>query len=446
MSHALMMGRASAWPGILIGAVLFFYLYGVNFTFAPTYTSRIIVLAGTAYLLLLACRYRTIPVDRGLLLIGALYGAHLIWLLLVSVIVGPSDLVFLAGSINIALHAMVGGIFFALLLRARECDVRGLILLVQVVISVQAALILLYFVNAGFREWTFLYIPEGGNIDHREVLYRSRGMTHSSGATLSVVQSFGVLFTGYLLATCRLRSAEFWYLLLSFALLLISVALTGRTGLLVLPVVLAYLAAVAIFRRGVSTSMLAFASLLPVALVCAYFGLMIGYQSLIGEGASGEAFELLVSWVIGGFFDDGRFESRTVQILQSHWFLPADSRTFWLGDLSTWLENRTPSDVGYVRVLFASGFVGAAIYYALFAAVFATMALQSETAPQRLLFAVWGGFLFAVEAKEPFLNNLRVNVFIVLMLVGVSLLRTPRTVVPSVLAGRRAGGHSISDS
>lgn len=399
--------------------ILFFYLYGVHFTFLPTYTSRLIVFAAWVYLALLFLTKKSIAAPIELVTIGLLYFLYLAWVLAISAVYGFADISVLVSTVLLFLHAFVGGIFFAVIFKKMNFTFRQVILVVQVVIVAQAFFILLYFISWDFREFTFAYIPEGGNIDHRENLFRSRGLTHGSSATLSLIQSMGFLFTAYLVATVHYRSKQFIYLVLSFGLIFLSVFLTGRTGLLMIPVAIFYLFALLVLRQRISKNSVYFVLGVPVAAALLFVLLRLGYQYVLGgfSTAWGEdGFDRLIRWVVGEFFgSDGQVQSRTMQILSSHWFFPEAWHLFFFGDPTTWSLNRIPSDIGIVRLWHGVGLVGMLMLYALFVLVFLMSILKARGTEAKLMLAMLAVFLFIAEAKEPFLSNLNVNVFIILI-------------------------------
>lgn len=399
--------------------VLFFYLYGVHFVFLPTYTSRLIVFAALMYLGLLFLTRRSVPAHIEFLVIGLLYSVIIAWTSFISALYGFTDISVLASMIILFLHAFVGGLFFAIVFKKMNLNFRQVILLVQAVLVVQSLFIVLYFISWDFREFTFAYIPEHGNIDHRENLFRSRGLAHGSSATLSLIQSMGFLFTAYLISTVRYRSKEFIYLILSFGVIFLSVFLTGRTGLLMMPIAILYLFALLILKRKLNKNSLYFIFVLPLAMAVLFVMMRLGYQYILGgfSTAWGEdGFDRLIRWVSQEFISsEGQVQSRTMQILFSHWFLPDTWHLFFFGDPTTWSLNRIPSDIGIVRLWHSVGLIGMFMIYGLFVLVFLMSILKARGIETKLMLTMLSVFLFITELKEPFLTNLRVNAFFILI-------------------------------
>lgn len=398
---------------------LFFYLYGVNFSFLPIYSSRVIVFIGLAYLLFLSVKQRDLKVPSDFLAVIFVYGLCLLWFFFRAALFDLKDLSSLSSLILLLFHSFFGGLFFAVLFSKMKLSFRQVVFLVQIVITIQAFFVVLYFISWDFRELTFAYIPEAGNIDHRKNLFRSRGLQHGSSATLSLIQSMGLLFTAYLVSTGRLRGMQIFYLLSSFGLIFLSIFLTGRTGLLMLPVVFTYLFFVFFKKRNINKNTIFFVFSLPVAVILLFILLRLGYQYILGGFSTewGEdGFDRLVRWVVGEFFSsDGKVQARTMQILSSHWFLPETWSMFLFGDPTTWSLNRIPSDIGFVRILHSSGLIGMLLFYLLFFIVFLVLVIKTRCNDAKYMLVSLAAFLFILEAKEPFLINLRVNSFILLL-------------------------------
>src|SRR5690606_35525973 len=253
---------------------------------------------------------------------AALYGLFLIWVIFTTVLSGAADISILSSTLLILFHSFAGGLFFAHAFRILRFDFRSVLLTVQITTVVQAFFIALYFLSKEFRDITNTYIPQGGNvgdlkIDPEQTLLRSKGLTHSGGATLSLLQSFGLLFTAYLLLTVRKR-AEFMYLVASFGLLLLSIFLSGRTGLLAVPIVVAYFMIVIFFRGAIPKNVVYSVLLAPIFAGAAFLLLRYLYQSVFGGWSTSwgeDGFDRVVRWVAQEFISDGRFKLNTVERL-----------------------------------------------------------------------------------------------------------------------------------
>jgi hypothetical protein len=407
---------------ILLGFFLFFYLYGVQFTFMPLSTARIIILMAYAYFAFIILAKPSFHVQRSGILLLLVYVIFLYWVAFMTVLRGAKDLNILISTSLLILHSFIGGCFFVSILNKMDIDFRKFILFLQVVIVVQAVFIIIYFVSWEFREFTFAYIPEGGNIDHRTVLFRSRGLTHSASAALSVLQSFGLLFTAFLMTSVKYRSIQFVYLCLSFGILILSVLLTGRTGLLMLPVIVVYFGFILITKKRIPKNITYFVLAVPVLTFLSYILFRYVYQNFFGgitTSGGEDVVDRVIRWYMVEFYEEGKLQSRTVSALKEHWFFPESSSELLFGDPATWSFNRIRSDVGVVRMWHGVGLIGIIIYYSLMLLLFIHMAILSLSFPERFMIILLGVFIFIIELKEPFMFSIGINSFFMLILIFV---------------------------
>lgn len=426
--------------------LLFLYLYGINWTFLPTYTSRIVLVVAWAALGAAVLVTGRVVLPSGGQIVAALYACYLGWVTLVTLVASTVDTALLVSAVLLFTHSFVGGVFFALLLRRYGVTFRELILLVQCVITVQAFFIMLYFVSWGFRGIVSAYIPELGSVDHQEVLFRSRGLTHGASATLSVIQSIGILLTAYLLATSRHRSVEYAYLLVSFVALCLSVFLSGRTGFLVLPVVFLYFAILVINKMRLQKNIAYFSAALPLVMIGAYFLFRAVYQYVSGGMTmewGEDVFDRAVRSVTQEFFSDSGVTSRTAEILLDHWIFPTELSVLFFGDPTTWEVKRIPSDIGIVRIWFGLGFVGVLLFYALYLAIFFAMLRKARGLEELMMVLCLCAYLFVTELKEPFLNNVRVNSFVLMFFAYLIYRRSPVEVERPRQARKGDGYHAV---
>jgi hypothetical protein len=395
--------------------LFFFYLYGVRFTFMPISTSRLLVICGAcvaAIFVVVKGRLR-IPLEVRTFLI--IYCPVLGWTGLQAAAYGAVAVEPLTGTVLIIAHGLTGGLCFAALLDRGRFDFRDLVALIQAVIAIQAFFIVLYFISWDFREFTFQYIPEEGNIDHRLQVHRSRGLTQSSGASLSVVQAIGLLCTAYLVSESGRTMRGLLWCIASFALILFSILVTGRSGLLVLPLIAIYFLATLAPKLSVRKSVLWFVVLAPGMLIGGALLVTYAYEGFFGQirSIAGEdALSLTTRWVLSEFLSaDGTVQSRTIEALRGHWFLPDTIGVFLFGDPSTWALSRIPSDIGVIRMLHAIGAVGVVGFYGLYAFLFTCSVRMARSYEERAFLVLLAVFLLVLEAKEPFLFSVQISTF-----------------------------------
>jgi hypothetical protein len=403
----------------LLVFILFFFLYGVNFTFLPISTARIILLTAGGYLLLKSLFYSSVIINRSVLLIFALYAILLLWITFITVFYQLRDVTIFTGALLMFIHSFIGGWFLAVIFDRFNFDLRNVILFVPIVITIQAVFIIVYFLSWSFREFTFAFIPEAGNIDYRKNLFQSRGLTHSSGASLSVLQSFGVLFTSYLLSTANFRSKQFIYLSFSFGLLCISIFLTGRTGLLILPLVFIYFFIILFLRIRIPKNITYFILAAPLIILISFLVFRFLYSNYFGgiTTAGGEdILSRVVRWYVEEFYSEGRIQSRTLSFLSTnHLIFPENNIEILFGDPTTWHLNRISSDIGYIRMWHGIGLVGILIYYSFIITLFIHMILLAPDSYAKIMLTLLLIYLLIIEFKEPFMLNLSINAFFILL-------------------------------
>jgi len=135
----------------------------------------------------------------------------------------------------------------------------------------------------------------------------------------------------------------------------------------------------------------------------------------ISTGSGEDILDRVIRWYTDEFFSEGRMRSRTFSILQGHWFFPEKTFGLLFGDPSTWGVNRISSDIGYVRMWHGIGALGIMIYYTLILVVFVHMILLANKYPEKIMIGILGLYLFIIESKEPFMFNVSVNAFIILI-------------------------------
>lgn len=406
---------------ILLISLLFLYLYGINFSFLPMHTSRLIAFLSLPFLVFsVILRNYIIFIPKRLLLVGFFYFLLLLWVVFTTGVYGFLDDALLTGTLLILIQGVTGASLFSFLFYKVGLTFRDIIFLIQSAISIQAIFIVLYFISWDFREFAFHFIPESGNINYRENLFRSRGLMNSSGSTLSLMQSFGLLFTAYLIVTVKTYRKEFWYYVFSFGLIFLSIFLTGRSGLLMLPVAIFYMFFLNVANLSINKKSLVFVIMIPIVLGVSYFILRLGYQLILGgfeTSWGGDGFQQLTNWVLNEFISsDGQIQSRTAQILANHWIFPENFLLTVFGDPTTWNVNRISSDIGYIRILHGLGLVGLLIFYLFFAVLFFVSVKSTKGLEAKVMISFFGLFLFVLEAKEPFLLNLKIGSFVVLIL------------------------------
>lgn len=414
---------ASTVELIGIGFLLFFFIYGINFTFLPVYTSQLMAIGILFFwgLKWLSNRDREYFIDGGTQLIFTLWCILFLWVVFRTVHTGFRDLGFFVNIFSLLVQAFVGALFFSAWFFKRGHSFDFMIRIVQMVIVVQAFFIIIYFLSPAFKELTLRFIPEGGNVPALHP-FRSRGLSHQAGARLAAFQATGMLLSVFLLTK---RVSWKWTAidLISIIIILASVMLTGRTGLVILPFLLIYLLLYTVIKKGVTRKIIYSAVVLPVFGISAFFLIYFIFQTYTGaEGV--DIFRSIGRWMFGEFQEFGeRGGSRTIDVLlYEHWFFPDRVDVLLFGDPNTYQVNRITSDIGIVRRIFGIGIIGISLTYLFVISVFYHISGTVEHLSERLLVILLGIWMFILEFKEPFVTDLRFTTLYMMIFCYICLL------------------------
>lgn len=410
------------WLGLT--AILFAFLHGVQFSAFPISTSRVVVLIGVPFLVLEALRCARTPIPATLQAVACALLAPVAWLCISGAASGLVANSLLGQMLLMVLHSVTGALFVVALAHRWRFDLDRFTVCVLATIVLQAVFVLLYVFHAGFRDFTFAHIPESGNVDHQLMAFRSRGLRNGAGSYLAVIQSFGLFLIVRVAATgCRGAMAA-CALAASAVLITTSILLTGRSGLIALPIV----AGVVLHVRGATpagrTGLGRLGAWLVVFLMLAAVGAFLSIRA-IGDGGIDLAAQLLdgwMRWMLSEVDNGSGMGSRTVEILLDHWIAPPNLETALVGNPASWTVDRTPSDVGYVRVFHAGGAIGLVLVYGFFLLFLAALVQLAPTPADRAMAFALALYMVLLETKEPYLLNLDVNMYLLALLFAMALL------------------------
>lgn len=400
-----------------IGFLLFFFIYGINFTFLPAYTSQLIALGILIFWGFKWFRNGNIELqaDRNSIFIFFLWFFLFIWILFRTVDSGFRDFGFLVNILLLFIQVFIGSLFFSIWFFKRGLPFDFMIRLLQIVIVIQGVFIIIYFLSPAFKHFTLEYIPEGGNVPALHP-FRSRGLTHQAGASLAAFQATGMLLTSYLI-TKKISWKWTAFDITGMVILLGSVMLTGRTGFIIFPFIAVYFTLFILFKNGVTKKMAYTGILLPFLGAGAFFLVQFIFQTYTGaEGGTG-IFRAIGRWMFGEFQDLGQSgSSRTIDVLlKEHWFFPESMEVFLIGDPNTYLVNRVNSDIGIIRRIFGIGLIGISLTYFFVFSILYQVGYSVKNISERLLIFCFGVWLFILELKEPFVTDLRFSTIYLMM-------------------------------
>ncbi len=387
--------------------LLFFFLYGINVTFLPLYTSQIIALGILVSFIIYSIEFPDyfIKTDKSTQLVFSIWVLLFLWVFILSVATVFKDIGLLVNTSLLFLQVFIGSLFFALWFYRKKYTFRDVMRILQVLIVIQGVFIIIYFFSMDFKLLTLKFIPEGGNLPALHP-YRSRGLTHGAGATLAAFQGTGLLITAYLIV-----KAKSWKMTLfdiaALGVLAGSVMLTGRTGFIIVPFIIGFVVIHVIYQSRMSRKLLTSSLIFPAIILGGFILMETVYMKYFGAGS--DAFSDLTRWAFGELGDlltSG--ESRTVNVLfQEHLFFPKEPLLLLLGDPTTYSVNRIPSDLGLVRRIFGTGLIGLTLVYSLVGFISYYSMKKAPGMSEKLFILVFTVWMFLLELKEPFVTDFR---------------------------------------
>lgn len=392
-----------------VSFLLFFFMYGVSFTFLPLFTSQLVALGVFLGFIFYSIERSdfNLTVDRNLQIVFSLWVILFLWVFILTVGTMFKDLSLLTATLLFFIQVFIGSLFFGLWFYKEKYSFRDLMRVVQVMMLIQGVLIIIYFFSMDFKMLTVRFIPESGNVPALHP-FRSRGLNNGTGANLAAFQGVGMLITSYLIL-----KAKSWKMTLfdvmTLGILTGSVMLTGRTGAVIIPFIIAFLTLYVVYNSRISRKLLISLILFPLIILSGLLVLETVFLNYFGGGA--DTFSSLSSWAIGDLerlITSG--ESRTIdELVNEHLFFPEEPLLFLLGDPTTYALNRIPSDIGFVRRIFGTGLIGISLIYTLVGFIFYLSIKKAPGTTEKLLITVFAAWVFLLEVKEPMLTDYRLS-------------------------------------
>jgi len=269
------------------------------------------------------------------------------------------------------------------------------------IIGLQSIFIIYSFFNLDFKHFVDQILPYIGNIKEFR-LDRMRGISNSSGATLSLVQGIGAYICLYLLYFAGSIKERIIYLIF-LSLDVVSLIFTGRSGLILFIFCsVGFLLANFLFLislRGVKLSLT-----VVISFIIIYF--FITHINFLGLKTKQVYifYDEILPWAMELFEN---FLKKHVLITESthelsnmlHW--PQDFKTFFLGD-GIFERAYTMSDSGYVRYIYNFGVIGIVIL--IFSIVYLFYyAIKRSLVPEKIWLLLLMLYVLFIDIKEPFL-------------------------------------------
>ena len=407
---------------LLIILGLFFFLFSVKFTFLPTHSYQIVLLIAVFYVIVdyIKNKKNLFNISSEFKSFIYLYLLLLFWIVISYCFNGFEDPYMIKKITILFVKSILCSLIFVYIFLKFDISFKNLILYLQIIIFIQALFVILYFFSLDFKNWTLDFIPASGNLDPR-VDFRSRGLMNGASATGALMISLGLISTAYLVVVSELKKFNFFYLSISFLLILTAIFFIGRTGFLIVPFVGLYLLVLFIYKKEFRNNIKIFTTyLFGYLIIGLIFLLILSYLNLFSIDLT--KFNTVLNWVTNEInFKNGSVEVKTLTILSSHWFIPDDIKTLLFGNPSSFDEERISSDIGFIRILYGFGLIGSIIFYGFFIYIFLKMIKKLNKIEEKLIIIILAILFIITEIKEPFLFKVSINSFILLLFLFINL-------------------------
>ena len=266
----------------------------------------------------------------------------------------------------------------------------------------QILFVILTYSSESFTDWLFSYIGSGSQALSGA---RAPGLSSSGGAALSVVLSLGALSI--------LRLSDFRTRIWHFSVLILitcSVALVGRTGMLVSIICLFLL----IFKGRVSMKGLV-VSFLTVGL--------LGLIAFDAVKSNPQFFGYTLSWALSVFTGS----DHTVSALLGQDLKELNERILLFGGVGVSSPeggNASGSDVGYIQTLYSIGLPFGLVFYLMYLIYLCQFKVGSGDVFFKWLLIF---LVFLLELKEPFIFKYAISFYV---LASILYMRTDKVVNP----------------
>ena len=374
---------------LLIILGLFFFLFSVKFTFLPTHSYQIVLLIAIFYVIVdyIKNKKNLFNISSEFKSFIYLYLLLLFWIVISYCFNGFEDPYMIKKITILFVKSILCSLIFVYIFLKFDISFKNLILYLQIIIFIQALFVILYFFSLDFKNWTLDFIPASGNLDPR-VDFRSRGLMNGASATGALMISLGLISTAYLVVVSELKKFNFFYLSISFLLILTAIFFIGRTGFLIVPFVGLYLLVLFIYKKEFRNNIKIFTTyLFGYLIIGLIFLLILSYLNLFSIDLT--KFNTVLNWVTNEInFKNGSVEVKTLTILSSHWFIPDDIKTLLFGNPSSFDEERISSDIGFIRILYGFGLIGSIIFYGFFIYIFLKMIKKLNKIEEKLIIII----------------------------------------------------------
>jgi len=250
--------------------------------------------------------------------------------------------------------------------RKNQFTIESGITIVFCVIVLHAIIMIVQFFNEPFRNAIYQFTTAKYVIESYQAT-RIAGFAGAGGAQLSIAQSFGLVLGVYLFVSSKSLKFKFFIFLLC-QLLLGSIFLTGRSGLLTAfifcPLYFIYLNLLESGSKAIKNILIAF---LGVS-ICLGSAIFILFDALADNPMFMSVFNRIFDTFIG--YNEGvGVKINTVDVLMKMFILPNEVLHLIFGKAS-YLNNNTLygifTDIGYFRLVWGYGLLGSLFHYGFY--------------------------------------------------------------------------------
>jgi hypothetical protein len=406
---------------IAVIILLFFYIFGVSFSFIPLNTSKVVFL----YLIIIYIisffnkQNNFLKINKDIYYISI----FLIILLLLSILYttfhSTGDFA-IAYAYFIMLSETLVGIYLFYKLYLYKYNFKGILNLFVWISLLQSIIIIMMLVSEPFRE----LINSITNKDITDLVeryggFRGFGLAGSVTYDLAVFLSISMMFITYLISYDKTKR---YFYISSWIIIFIAVLMTGRSGWLG-----AFLSLVILFFSVKNKNALKSIAILFL-LIFTFIFLIV----FILSNYYPETYEVLILKIIPyafemffNLYETGSMTTHSIEIL-NHMYFPIEIKTFFLGD--GYFSNPNGfgyymgTDAGYMRQILFYGLLPSSILYILYIFLFYKLYLYTKIYKNAwLLVYMMAGYYFLMQYKGTFLTGSSMNIKLVFLLLVFSI-------------------------
>lgn len=408
---------------ILLLIALFFYLYGVGFSFLPLGTNKIIGMFLGLYILIFNLKSFIYFIKKNNAL--TYFFIMNIFLLIYTVNV-TNYLVSNDYSLVYLFVIRVTVLFFPILFIAYLYNKKGIdkfLFDLMIVITIQSLLIYLSFFSLDFKLFVSTILPQTGIMEGTRN-FRVSGFTNTASASLSIVQGIGAYIAGYFLVKNKNTYISFVF----FIIIILNIGATifiGRTGLVLFGLTFFTYLLYQTFKgnSNIYYKLVIFISILIFVLTQLYLLIPIEQKELLETRIFPWALELFINML-----NSGEATTSSNETLWKMLFLPQNIYTFVFGDglYNVINGNYMHTDSGYVRMIFAIGLVGTFLLYIPMLYIWKKIIFKTISKNIIIWFSILIMFYFLIEIKEPFF--IKPRTYTIIFLISAILLTANRNI------------------